>query len=101
MEQPSTLKSSHDEDTSLDDRFKNYMQKAFCWSDAAFEKGDDGFFCSSETATAFQVWTLTADRSLTVTTTEAGEAVLVSWQDEDHRILEVIWQKPAKTGAMC
>lgn len=99
MEQPSTLKSSHDEDKSLDDRFKNYMQKAFCWSDAAFERGDDGFFCSSETATAFQVWKLTADRFLTVTTTEAGEAVLVSWQDEDHRILEVVWQKPDKKQA--
>lgn len=32
-------------------------------------------------------------RHLTVTTTEQGEAVLVSWQDEDHRILEIIWEK--------
>jgi hypothetical protein len=32
-------------------------------------------------------------RFLTVTTTEEGEAVLVSWQDEDHRILEILWEK--------
>lgn len=30
---------------------------------------------------------------LTVTTNEDGECVLVSRQDEDHRILKVIWEK--------
>lgn len=32
-------------------------------------------------------------RHLTVTTVESGEAVMVSWQDEDHRILEVVWER--------
>lgn len=30
---------------------------------------------------------------VTVTTNEAGECVLVSRQDEDHKILKVIWEK--------
>ena len=30
---------------------------------------------------------------VTVTTTERGECVMVSRQDEEHQILEVIWQK--------
>jgi len=34
-----------------------------------------------------------AERYLTVTTTEQGEVILVSWQDEDHRILEIVWEK--------
>lgn len=28
-----------------------------------------------------------------VTTNEAGECVLVSRQDEDHKILKIIWEK--------
>ena len=30
---------------------------------------------------------------ITVTTNESGECVLVSRQDEDHKILKVIWEK--------
>lgn len=30
---------------------------------------------------------------ITVTTNEEGECVLVSRQDEDHKILKVIWEK--------
>lgn len=32
-------------------------------------------------------------RRLTVTTTESGEALMVSWQDDDHQILEVVWER--------
>lgn len=40
-----------------------------------------------------------ADRHLTVTTTPAGEAVMVSWQDDEHRILEVVWgRQPAQAA---
>lgn len=35
-------------------------------------------------------------RHLTVTTTPQGEAVLVSWQDDEHRILEVVWERKPK-----
>jgi hypothetical protein len=34
-------------------------------------------------------------RRLVVTTNEAGEAVAVTWQDDEHRILEVVWEKEA------
>jgi hypothetical protein len=38
-------------------------------------------------------------RHLTVTTTPAGECVLVSWQDEEHRILEVVWERQEAAAA--
>lgn len=38
----------------------------------------------------------TPERHLTVTTNQQGEAVMVSWQDDEHRILDVVWErKPA------
>lgn len=38
----------------------------------------------------------TPERHLTVTTNQQGEAVTVSWQDDEHRILDVVWErKPA------
>lgn len=33
-------------------------------------------------------------RFLTITTDKDGVACLVSWQDEEHRILEVVWEAP-------
>ena len=30
-----------------------------------------------------------------MTTNAQGQAVAVTWQDEEHRILEVVWQAPA------
>jgi hypothetical protein len=33
------------------------------------------------------------DKFLTITTTEDGECVAVTWQDEDHRILKIVWDK--------
>lgn len=33
------------------------------------------------------------ERHLTVTTNSNGDAVLVSWQDEEHRILEIVWER--------
>lgn len=30
---------------------------------------------------------------LTVTTTDEGEVVAVSWQDEEHRVHQVLWEK--------
>ena len=32
-------------------------------------------------------------RHLTITTNTQGDAVLVSWQDDEHRILEVVWER--------
>lgn len=42
-----------------------------------------------------------AERHLTVTTDEQGRCVAVTWQDEDHRVLEVVWeaQQAAKSVA--
>lgn len=34
-------------------------------------------------------------RYLTVTTNPQGQAVAVTWQDDEHRILEVVWRAPA------
>lgn len=39
----------------------------------------------------------TPDRHLTVTTNQQGEAVMVSWQDAEHRILEVAWERKQAT----
>jgi hypothetical protein len=30
---------------------------------------------------------------LTVTETEQGECIAVSWQDDEHRMLQVLWRK--------
>lgn len=35
------------------------------------------------------------DRHLTVTTDAQDNAVLVSWQDDEHRILEIVWERDA------
>lgn len=34
---------------------------------------------------------------LTVTTNPEGEAVLVGWQDEEHRIVHVVWRRDVPT----
>lgn len=39
-----------------------------------------------------------AGQHLTVTTTPQGEAVMVSWQDDEHRILHVVWERKPKEG---
>lgn len=39
----------------------------------------------------------TPERHLTVTTNQQGEAVMVSWQDDEHRILEVVWERKQAT----
>ena len=39
----------------------------------------------------------TTERHLTVTTNRQGEAVMVSWQDDEHRILEVVWEREQAT----
>lgn len=39
----------------------------------------------------------TPERHLTVTTNPQGEAVMVSWQDDEHRILEVVWERKQAT----
>lgn len=31
-------------------------------------------------------------RHLTITTNESGECCVVSWQDDEHRILEIVWE---------
>lgn len=36
-----------------------------------------------------------AARHLTVSTDEQGRCVAVTWQDDEHRILEVVWEAPA------
>lgn len=36
------------------------------------------------------------NKFVTVTTNDKGECILVSWQDDDHRILSVIWEAPEK-----
>lgn len=41
-----------------------------------------------------------AERHLTVTTNESGEAVLVSWQDDEHQILEVVWERKAQPAPL-
>lgn len=47
-----------------------------------------GYFADTQQATP--------KRHLTVTTNQQGEAVMVSWQDDEHRILDVVWErKPA------
>jgi hypothetical protein len=33
------------------------------------------------------------ERYLTLTKDANGELVMVSWQDEDHQLLEVLWEK--------
>lgn len=35
---------------------------------------------------------------LTVTLTTKGEAVMVSWQDDEHRIVNVVWQRGERTA---
>lgn len=39
----------------------------------------------------------TPERHLTVTTNQQGEAVMVSWQDDEHRILDVVWERKQAT----
>lgn len=39
----------------------------------------------------------TPERHLTVTTNQQGEAFMVSWQDDEHRILEVVWERNPAT----
>lgn len=41
----------------------------------------------------------TPERHLTVTTNRHGDAVMVSWQDDEHRILEVVWERDQATPA--
>lgn len=48
-----------------------------------------GYFADAQQATP--------DRHLTVTTNRHGDAVMVSWQDDEHRILEVVWERDPAT----
>ena len=43
----------------------------------------------------------TPERHLTVTTNQQGEAVMVSWQDDEHRILDVVWERKPWFGRVC
>lgn len=65
-----------------------------------------GQYVSMEIEFAWEAWQArasmpasqqaTPERHLTVTTNQQGEAVMVSWQDDEHRILDVVWErKPA------
>lgn len=66
------------------------------WSESSqqFEQfGPDSFSISSISYWAEFNAPSEAESHVVVTTTEDGEVVLVSRQDEDHKILKVIWEK--------
>lgn len=63
------------------------------WSDAYLGDCKDNFATYYDCRCAFSAGVRYCTSQVVVTTDFDGNVVLVSRQDEEHRILEIIWEK--------